>query len=80
MVKNLLYEIWKIEELIMPKMKTHSGAAKRFKKLKSGLFKMTRAGRRHLLTKKSAGRKRNLRKSTYVNPSNVAAIASMLPN
>jgi large subunit ribosomal protein L35 len=40
----------------MPKVKTHSGASKRFKKLKSGLIKMTRAGRRHLLTKKSASR------------------------
>ena len=64
----------------MPKMKTHSGAKKRFKKLKSGLFKFTRAGRRHLLTKKSAGRKRSLRASAYVNPANRAAIASMLPN
>lgn len=64
----------------MPKMKTHSGAKKRFKKLKSGLIKMTRAGRRHLLTKKSAGRKRSLRQPAYVDKTNHSAIASMLPN
>lgn len=64
----------------MPKMKTHSGASKRFKKLKSGLIKMTRAGRRHLLTKKSSARKRSLRHSTYVDKTNQAAISAMLPN
>lgn len=63
----------------MPKVKTHSGARKRFKKLKSGLIKLTRAGRRHLLTKKSASRKRSLRKSAYVNKSDSSAISSMLP-
>ena len=45
----------------MPKVKTHSGAKKRFKKLKSGLFKAARPFRRHLLTKKSRKTKRNLR-------------------
>jgi large subunit ribosomal protein L35 len=64
----------------MPKMKTHSGARKRFKKLKGGLIKFTKAGRRHLLTKKSASRKRNLRRSAYVNKANYSAICSMLPN
>jgi len=63
----------------MPKMKTHSGASKRFKKLKSGKIKMTRAGRRHLLTKKSAHRKRSLRAATYVDKTNLKAIHSMLP-
>lgn len=63
----------------MAKMKTHSGACKRFKKLKSGKIKFTRAGRRHLLTKKSASRKRHLRENAYVNDANKAAIASMLP-
>lgn len=63
----------------MPKVKTHSGASKRFKRLKSGLFKMTRAGRRHLLTKKSASRKRSLRQFTYVNKTNQAALNAMLP-
>jgi large subunit ribosomal protein L35 len=63
----------------MPKVKTHSGAAKRFKKLKSGIIKLTRAGRRHLLTKKSARRKRSLRHATYVTKANHSAIASLLP-
>lgn len=63
----------------MPKMKTHSGAAKRFKKLKSGKIKLTRAGRRHLLTKKSASRKRSLRHASYVNKTNKSALNSMLP-
>lgn len=63
----------------MPKMKTHSGAAKRFKKLKSGLIKYTQAGRRHLLTKKTAGRKRSLRKSAYVNSCDIQHINPLLP-
>ena len=63
MVKNLLFKIRKIVDIgiKMPKMKTHSAAKKRFKKLKSGLIKMIKAYRRHLLTKKSAERKRSLR-------------------
>ena len=60
-------------------MKTHSGADKRFKKLKSGLIKYTRAGRRHLLTKKSAGRKRCLRKSAYVHSCDINHINPLLP-
>lgn len=63
----------------MPKVKTHSGVSKRFKKVKSGKIKMTRAGRRHLLTKKSSHRKRSLRKATYVDKTNHATISSMLP-
>lgn len=63
----------------MPKVKTHSGVSKRFKKLKSGKVKMTRAGRRHLLTKKSSKRKRSLRHSTYVDSTNLKTISSMLP-
>ena len=50
----------------MPKMKTHSGAAKRMKRLKSGLVKFTRPGRRHLLTKKTAKSKRDMRRSAYI--------------
>jgi large subunit ribosomal protein L35 len=47
----------------MPKMKTHRGAAKRFKIKKSGFIKRTKAGKRHILNKKSSKRKRNLRKA-----------------
>lgn len=51
----------------MPKMKTHSGASKRFKKLKSGLIKRAKAYRRHLLTHKSTNRKRSLRETAYIS-------------
>lgn len=64
----------------MPKMKTRSSAKKRFKKVGKGLIKRTKAFRRHLLTKKSAKRKRDLRQSAYVNPADVGRIARMLPN
>ena len=46
----------------MPKMKTHRGAAKRFKKTGTGKIKRAKAFKSHILTKKSAKRKRNLRK------------------
>ena len=46
----------------MPKMKTNRAAAKRFKKTGSGNLKRNKAYRRHILTKKSAKTKRNLRK------------------
>ncbi|MBN1549525.1 50S ribosomal protein L35 [Candidatus Babeliales bacterium] len=52
----------------MPKMKTHSGAKKRFKKTKSGKIKMSKAFHRHLLTKKSSAKKRSMRKSAYIQP------------
>ena len=42
----------------MPKMKTHSGASKRFKVTKSGKVKLTHMNRRHILNKKSTKRKR----------------------
>ncbi len=47
----------------MPKMKTHSGSKKRFRVTGSGHIKFKRAGLRHILTKMSTKRKRNLRKS-----------------
>ncbi len=63
----------------MPKKKTHSGASKRFKKLKSGLIKYTKAGRRHLLTKKSARKKRTMRQSGYVSKADYHTICPLLP-
>ena len=63
----------------MPKMKTHSGASKRFKKLKSGLIKYTQAGRRHTLTKKSRKRKNHLRQPAYISRCDAPNIASLLP-
>ena len=62
----------------MGKMKTHSGAKKRFKVLKSGLVKKKKQGMRHLLGHKSSKRKRLLGKMTYVNPSNMLQVARQL--
>jgi large subunit ribosomal protein L35 len=51
----------------MPKMKTNSGAKKRFKRTATGRLKRQKAYRSHILTKKSPKRKRNLRQSTLVS-------------
>ncbi|HEX2092305.1 MAG TPA: 50S ribosomal protein L35 [Longimicrobiaceae bacterium] len=51
----------------MPKMKTHRGAAKRFKKTASGKLKRGHAMHSHILTKKSPKRKRNLRQAGMVS-------------
>jgi len=63
----------------MPKLKSNSGASKRFKKTGSGKFKHRAANRNHILTKKSTKRKRHLRGMSQVNDSNHASIAQMLP-
>ena len=63
----------------MPKMKTKSGAAQRFKALGGGGIKRSRAFLRHILTKKSTKRKRHLRGTTTVNASDVRSIKAMLP-
>ena len=51
----------------MPKMKNHRGAAKRFKKTATGKLKRGHSMKRHILTKKSPKRKRNLRDSALVS-------------
>ena len=63
----------------MPKLKTHSGAAKRFKKTGTGKLKRNKAYKSHILTKKSAKRKRNLRKSTIIDKTNDKQIRRILP-
>jgi len=63
----------------MPKIKTHSGAKKRFKLTKSKKIKYFHANKSHILTKKSKKRKRNLRKVSYVNVTNESAIKMLLP-
>jgi len=63
----------------MPKMKTNSAAKKRFKKLKKGLIKFTKAGRRHILTKKSSKRKRHLREDAYINSCDMRHFKLLLP-
>ncbi len=62
----------------MPKIKTHSGAKKRFNLTKSGKVKRAHAYKSHILTKKSTKRKRGLRQGTYADSTNVAAIKRMI--
>ncbi len=63
----------------MPKLKTHSGASKRFKLTKNGLVKRSHANRRHILNKKTTKLKRGLRKAGYVDKSNAEAVKKLLP-
>ncbi|MCF8019778.1 MAG: 50S ribosomal protein L35 [Firmicutes bacterium HGW-Firmicutes-2] len=63
----------------MPKMKTHRGAAKRFKKTGTGKIVRHKAYTSHILTKKSPKRKRNLRKATIMSASNAKVIKKLLP-
>lgn len=64
----------------MPKIKTNRGAAKRFKKTANGGFKHRCVNRNHILTKKTAKRKRSLRGLEVVNKSNLNAVREMLQN
>jgi large subunit ribosomal protein L35 len=63
----------------MPKMKTHRGAAKRFKRTGRGKLKRARANKRHILTKKSSRRKRHLRKPALVSSAEAKRIQQMVP-
>ena len=63
----------------MPKIKTHRGAAKRFKLTAKGKVKRSKAFTSHILAKKSAKRKRNLRKGGLVNPADEKQIKKLLP-
>ena len=63
----------------MPKLKTHSGAKKRFNLTKSGKIKRAHVGRRHILTKKNTKRLRHLRKEGFADKTNVAEVKRLLP-
>ena len=63
----------------MPKLKTHSGAKKRFSLTKSGKVKRAHANKRHILTKKNTKRKRGLRAGAYADKTNEPAIKRMIP-
>ena len=63
----------------MPKMKTHRGAAKRFKLTKSGKIKRSQAYKSHILTKKPTKRTRNLRKAALVFGGEVKTIKKLIP-
>ena len=64
----------------MPKIKTHSGAKKRFKVSKNGKIIRAHAYKSHILNKKSTKRKRGLRKAAYADQSNMKAIKLLLAN
>jgi large subunit ribosomal protein L35 len=61
------------------KRKTHRGAAKRFHKTATGLFKRGHAMKRHILTKKNASRLRGLKKSALVSKADTKTVRTMLP-
>jgi large subunit ribosomal protein L35 len=63
----------------MPKMKTKSGAKKRFRVRGSGSVKRSQAFKRHILTKKTTKSKRQLRGSAGVHSTNVDSVKAMLP-
>ncbi|NBW70057.1 MAG: 50S ribosomal protein L35 [Bacteroidetes bacterium] len=62
----------------MPKMKSNSGAKKRFKTTGSGKIKRKKAFKRHILTKKSSKTKRQLGQSTLVAPADVAKVKQLI--
>ncbi|HVJ75055.1 MAG TPA: 50S ribosomal protein L35 [Casimicrobiaceae bacterium] len=63
----------------MPKMKTKSGAKKRFRVRGSGSVKRSQAFKRHILTKKSTKGKRQLRGSAGLHATNVDSVKAMMP-
>jgi large subunit ribosomal protein L35 len=64
----------------MPKLKSNRGAAKRFAKTGSGRFKRRQSFKNHILTKKSAKRKRQLRGTTLVAAVDQHGVERMLPS
>ena len=63
----------------MPKLKTHKGAAKRFRLTATGKIKRGHSHARHILTKKSTKNKRHLRGAVTVDKTNMGHMAQMLP-
>ena len=64
----------------MPKLKSHRGAAKRFKKTGTGKFVRSKAFKQHILTSKTRGRKRTLRGTVVVAAADQAKLRRMLPD
>ena len=63
----------------MPKMKSHSGAKKRFKITGTGKVKRYSQNKSHILSKKSTKRKRNLRKAIITDATNFKNMKKILP-
>jgi large subunit ribosomal protein L35 len=61
------------------KVKTHSGASKRFGKTGSGKFTRKKAGKRHILTSKNRERKRRLSGRVVVDPTKTKSLGRLLP-
>jgi large subunit ribosomal protein L35 len=64
----------------MPKLKTNRGAAKRFRVTASGRVKRGQSHKRHILTKKSTKRKRQLRAASAVHHTDVGRFKQLLPH
>jgi large subunit ribosomal protein L35 len=64
----------------MPKMKSNRAAAKRFSRTGTGKLRRNKACAGHFLSKKSSKRKRSLRQSTLVHPSDVKRLTRLLPS
>ena len=63
----------------MPKMKTHRGAAKRFKKTASGKLVRRKTNKQHILSKKTTKRKRKLRLKAIISDADAPRIRQMIP-
>lgn len=63
----------------MPKMKTKRAAAKRYKMTGSGKIMRMKANKSHILNKKSPKRKRNLRKQTELDATNLKTVKKLIP-
>ena len=68
-----------VSEDVMPKLKTHKGAAKRFKKTATGKVKRGQAKTRHILTSKEKKSKRKLGKSALVSDGDLRKVLRMIP-
>lgn len=86
--ENLARKLWYPDRAVklpghpfktMPKLKTHKGAAKRFKKTGTGKIKRHHAFARHILTSKSRSRKRKLGQGVIASEANSPEIHRMLP-
>jgi large subunit ribosomal protein L35 len=61
------------------KLKSHSGASKRFRRTGSGKLVRRKAGRRHILTSKNRDRKRRLKGTATVDPTMILSVGRLLP-
>jgi large subunit ribosomal protein L35 len=67
------------DRVVMPKMKTKSGAKKRFRVRPGGTVKRGQAFKRHILTKKTTKTKRQLRGSVEIHATNMDSVRAMMP-